>query len=91
MRIEEFLAQNPWEETFGLLCREPPAPKDLPLDLAASLIRQERESQIPSLIPLMLSPLVGDRPPDEPKERASAEDWRGLHRLRTSTDRSTVH
>ena len=83
MKIKDFLAQNPWEETFELLCREPPAPEDLSLDVAAGLIQQERESQIPSLIPLMLSPLVESRSHNVPKGQPSTKrDRWGVHRLR---------
>lgn len=83
MKIADFLAQNPWEETLALLCREPPAREDLSLDVAAGLIRQQRESQIPALIPLMVSPLVDVQSPNVTEgQKPTKRDRGGGHRLR---------
>jgi hypothetical protein len=80
-KFDGVLQRYPWEATWVRLCGDPPPPEELPLDDARQIIARERDSQIPRLFTLMLTPIVepARHPPKRPNDPPRGET---LFRLR---------
>lgn len=73
MKLDELLRLYPWKRTFAELCADPPPAEDLPLRNAERLIAQQRDSQLETLLNLMVSPVLEptyahDAPPGTARE-----------------------
>ncbi len=84
MKLDALLQQYPWDETRAALFREPRVSADLPLETAERLIKQQRTTQVDSLLSVMLSPRLV---PEFASERAASpgsrrEEHAGMFELR---------